>query len=88
MALKRARRRSRDFRVLEDFLSRREVLDYGQKAAAHCGEIRSESEKKGTPVGVDDLHIAGYARSEGLILVTNNEREFTRMSGLRVENWL
>lgn len=78
----------RNFRVLEDFLSRLEVLDYGQKAAAHYGEIRSELEKKGTPIGVNDLHIAGHSRSEGLTVVTNNEREFTRVSGLRVENWL
>jgi tRNA(fMet)-specific endonuclease VapC len=80
--------RERNFRVLEDFLSRLEVLDYGQKAAAHYGEIRSELEKKGTPIGVNDLHIAGHARSEGLTVVTNNEKEFTRVSGLRVENWL
>lgn len=80
--------RERNFRVLEDFLSRLEVLDYGQKAAAHYGEIRSDLEKRGTPIGVNDLHIAGHARSEGLTVVTNNEKEFTRVSGLRVENWL
>jgi tRNA(fMet)-specific endonuclease VapC len=80
--------RERNFRVLEDFLSRLEVLDYGQKAAAHYGEIRSDLEKRGTPIGVNDLHIAGHARSEGLTVVTNNEKEFSRVSGLRVENWL
>jgi len=54
----------------------------------HYGEIRSDLEKRGTPIGVNDLHIAGHARSEGLTVVTNNEKEFTRVSGLRVENWL
>jgi len=41
------------------------VLDYGQKAATHYGEIRTDLERAGTPIGVNDLHIAGQARSEG-----------------------
>jgi tRNA(fMet)-specific endonuclease VapC len=52
------------------------------------GDIRADLERRGTPVGVNDLHIAGHARSEGLIVVTNNLREFERVAGLRVENWL
>lgn len=43
---------------------------------------------RGTPIGVNDLHIAGHARSEGLVLVTNNMREFERVNGLCVENWV
>ncbi|WP_349681267.1 PIN domain-containing protein [Cellvibrio sp. UBA7661] len=46
------------------------------------------SNKKGTPIGVNDMHIAGHARSQGLILVTNNLREFERIDGLRSENWI
>ena len=49
--------------------------------------IRADLERKGTPIGVNDLHIAGHARSEGLVLVTNNLREFERVEGLRLENW-
>ena len=64
------------------------VLDYDTKAAAHYGNIRAELEKSGQTIGVNDLHIAGHARSEGLILVTNNKREFERVSGLRLENWV
>ena len=78
----------RNFRVLEDFCSRLTVLDYGQKAAAHYGEIRAALERRGTPIGVNDLHIAGQARSEGFTLVTNNTKEFERVEGLRLENWV
>ncbi len=77
-----------NLRQVEDFISRLEVLDYGTKAASHYGEIRADMERKGTPIGVNDLHIAGHARSEGLIMVTNNLREFKRVKGLRLENWV
>ncbi|MES2663270.1 MAG: tRNA(fMet)-specific endonuclease VapC [Pseudomonadota bacterium] len=73
---------------VENFCSRLEILDYSQKAAAHYGDIRANLEKKGTIIGVNDLHIAGHARSEGLILVTNNMREFERVEALRTENWV
>lgn len=73
---------------VEDFVSRLEVLDYGKKAAAHYGDIRADLERKGTPIGVNDLHIAGHARSEGLTLVTNNLREFERVEALRLDNWV
>lgn len=74
--------------VVEDFISRLEVLPYTAKAAQHYGQIRAELERAGTPIGVNDLHIAAHARSEGLVLVTNNLTEFERVSGLRVENWV
>jgi tRNA(fMet)-specific endonuclease VapC len=64
------------------------MLDYSPKAAGHYGDIRADLERKGTPIGVNDLHIAAHARSEGLILVSNNLREFERVTGLRTENWL
>lgn len=77
-----------NLRQVEDFVSRLEALDYGSKAAAHYGDIRADLERKGTPIGVNDLHIAGHARSEGLTLVTNNIREFERIEGLRLDNWV
>ena len=77
-----------NLRVVEDFVSRLDVLDYGDKAAAHYGDVRADLERKGTQIGVNDLHIAGHARSEALIIVTNNEKEFVRVNGLRVENWI
>ncbi len=74
--------------ILEDFVSHLNVLDYTSKASKQYGIIRADLDKKGMPIGVNDLHIAGHAISEGLILVTNNEKEFKRIDGLRVENWV
>lgn len=73
---------------VEDFVSRLEILTYDESAAAHYGDIRADLERKGNPIGVNDLHIAGHARSRGLILVTNNMKEFSRVEGLRTVNWI
>ena len=77
-----------NLRQVEDFISRLDILEYDIKAASHYGDIRANLEKQGKPIGVNDLHIAGHARSESLILVTNNLKEFERVSGLRLENWV
>lgn len=79
---------SENLSVVEDFCSRLPVLPYGAKAAQHYGAIRAALEKRGQPIGVNDLHIAGHARSEGLVLVTNNVGEFARVPALEVENWV
>ncbi len=77
-----------NLRQVEDFVSRLDVLEYGCKAAAHYGDIRADLEHKGTPIGVNDLHIAGHARGEGLTLVSNNLHEFERIEALRLVNWV
>ena len=77
-----------NLRQVENFVSRLEILEYTAKAAAHYGEIRAKLEKQGNTIGVNDLHIAAHARSEGLILITNNLREFERIEGLRLDNWV
>jgi len=77
----------KNLKVVEDFISHLEVLSYDEGAAMHYGNIRFDLEKKGTTIGVNDLHIAGHARSSGLILVTNNIREFERVDGLRLVDW-
>ena len=74
--------------VIEAFLARLAVLDYDLHAAEHSGQLRAELQKIGKPIGPYDQMIAGHARSLGLIVVTNNEREFNRVTGLRVENWV
>lgn len=79
---------SENLRVIEDFSSRLEILPYTAKAAQHYGLIRAELEKQGKTIGVNDLHIAAHARSEGLILVTNNLGEFERVPGLQTDNWV
>ena len=78
----------RSLAVVENFCSRLEVLAYGPKAAQHYGQIRAALERRGTPIGVNDLHIAAHARSVGLTLVSNNLREFERVDGLLYENWV
>lgn len=75
-------------RQVEDFISRLAVLDYDYTAASQYGDIRANLERKGMPIGVNDLYIAAHARSRGFVLVTNNLREFERVEGLRLENWV
>ena len=79
---------ARSLAVVEDFCSRLELLPYGPKAAQHYGSIRSALEMRGQTIGVNDLHIAAHARSEGLTLVTNNLREFERVDALQLANWV
>ena len=62
------------------------MLPYSAKAAQHYGSIRAALEKIGQPIGINDIHIAAHARSEGLVLVTNNLREFERVPALQLEN--
>ncbi len=79
---------ARNLAVAEDFFSRLMVLPYTAEAAYHYGSIRATLEKTGQPIGLNDLHIAGHARSLGLTLVTNNMGEFSRIPGLLLENWI
>ena len=74
--------------AIENFVARLEVLAFEAKAAAHYGQVRAELERAGTPCGLHDMQIGGHARSEGLIVVSNNMREFSRMPGVRTENWV
>ena len=69
-------------------LSELDILGFDAKAAESYGEIRAMLEKKGTPIGPMDLMIAGHAKSLGYTVVTNNTKEFERVEGLRVENWV
>ena len=73
--------------AVDNFTARLSVLSFDEMAAAHFGELRATLERAGTPIGPYDLMFAGHARSDGMILVTKNERAFNRVDGLRVENW-
>jgi len=73
---------------IDGMAARLEVLPFDKKAAAHFGQIRAELYAQGKPIGPYDMMIAGHARSQGLILVTNNTKEFERVSGIRLENWV
>ncbi|EYC50024.1 plasmid maintenance protein [Hylemonella gracilis str. Niagara R] len=78
----------RNLTDVEGFIARLEVLDYDKPAAAHTAQIRAELRKAGTQIGPYDQMIAGHARSCGLVVVTNNIKEFQRVAGLRIEDWL
>lgn len=71
-------------RVLQVF----RVIDFTYQDAFYAGEIRAELERTGRRIGEHDTLIAAQARSRELTLVTGNVREFERVPGLRVENWL
>ena len=77
--------RNRDAMML--FLSPISILEFDNYAAEEYGKIRADLERKGTLIGPMDMLIAAHARSEGLVLVTNNTREFNRVEDLHVENW-
>lgn len=80
--------RNQNLAAIEGMAARLEVLPLDDAAASHGGQIRAELKKKGTPIGPYDVLIAGHARSLGLTLVTNNTREFARVDGLRIEDWV
>ena len=74
--------------ALLEFLVPFMILDFDQSAAAVYGSVRASLERKGTPIGPMDLLLAAQALSQQLILVTNNVREFHRVAGLPLENWI
>ena len=69
------------------FISSISILDFDMNASTYYGTIRSELEKKGTPIGPMDMLIAAHALSNNLILVTNNIKEFKRVNNIQLENW-
>lgn len=83
----RSARVSENLASVERFCGRLDVLPFGERAAAHVGEITATLARLGRLAGAYDMLIGGHARSEGLILVTGNRREFERIEGLRVESW-
>jgi len=80
--------RSEDGKTLEGLLELLQVDAFPGAAAQDYGEIRALLERSGRKIGPNDLLIAAHARRLGAVLVTNNEREFRRVSGLSVQNWL
>ena len=83
----RSRYPDRNRIALLEFLFPFTILDFDQKASMEYGRIRTLLESRGRPVGPMDLLLAAQAKAHNLILVTNNEKEFARVDGLRIENW-
>jgi tRNA(fMet)-specific endonuclease VapC len=78
----------KNLEAIEEFVSHLDVLPYDAKASQHYGQIKAALEKRGEIIGENDIHIAAHAISQGLILVTNNLREFKRVPNLALENWV
>ena len=74
--------------AVESFAARLTVLSYSPEAAVNTAQIRADLQRQGKPIGPYDVMIAGHAQSLGLILVSNNTKEFDRVAGLRLENWV
>jgi tRNA(fMet)-specific endonuclease VapC len=81
-------KRRQDEAALAAFLDYVEVLDFPDKASSHYAKIRADLKTRGTMIGANDLFIAAHARSLGLTLITNNTREFKRVRGLAIDNWV
>lgn len=81
-------RRDHNRRRVELFLARLDLAPLDEIAARRYGELRATLERKGKPIGPLDTLIAAHALGLGVVLVTNNVREFSRVPGLRVQNWM
>ena len=81
-------RKQARWQQLDLFTQRLIIESWDETAAKHYGSIRTQLKNQGAPIGNNDLLIASHARSLEAILVTNNIREFDRVSGLTVENWV
>lgn len=78
----------KNLKAIEHFLIPFDVAEYDYKAALEYGKLRASLEKKGQPIGSLDMLIAAHALSLDITLVTNNTKEFERVEGLEVENWV
>jgi tRNA(fMet)-specific endonuclease VapC len=79
---------TKTLKLLENFLRPLTILDFTSTDAIAYAGVRAKLERVGTPIGPLDTLIAAHATARKLILVTNNQREFRRVSGLRMENWV
>ena len=73
--------------VIEDFVRHLDVMDWDTVAADQYGVIRAKLEAAGTLIGAMDMMIAAHAKSIKGVLVTNNQKHFTKVKGLRIDNW-
>ena len=83
-----AAKRKQNQSVLDSLVLHLAVLDWPQDAAKHYAEIRADLKKRGAQLGAADLMIAAHARAMGAIVVANNAKDFERVKGLAVENWI
>ena len=78
----------RNLVALENFMAPLTLVDFSVESAKKAAKIRSILQKQGTPIGAYDLQIAAIAVAENMTLLTHNVREFERVKGLKLENWV
>ena len=86
--MRKSKQAKHNIEAVEDFTSRLELLDYDGYASDHTAAIKVDLESSENIIGPYDLMIAGHARSRGMTLITNNIREFERVDGLILDNWV
>ena len=86
--IEKSQYRQRSEGALAKFLLPLNLINLDSSSAIEAATIRAQLEKKGMPIGPSDLLIAGLARSRGMALVTNNTKEFEKVVGLHLENWV
>ena len=84
----KSKQRKKALEILAEFKTFVPVLPIPESAGNTYGIIRASLESMGQPIGNNDLCIAAHAKAAGLTIVTNNEREFRRIAGLKVQNWV
>ena len=84
----KSQQRKKALQLLEEFKTLVPVLPIPENAGKTYGAIRASLEAQGNPIGNNDLWIAAHAKTAALTIVTNNEREFQRIPGLKVQNWV
>jgi tRNA(fMet)-specific endonuclease VapC len=84
----KSQRRDANLQRIQELERHIPVLPLDTKVGRHYGQLRTELQKKGAPIGAYDLLIAAHALSLELTLITNNSREFRRVPHLMVENWV
>ena len=83
----KSQRKEQNLQAILKILSPFKVIDFDSRDAWTYGEIRADLERKGTPIGGNDLMIAAQAKRRNLIIITNNTKEYHRVTGLKVQDW-
>jgi tRNA(fMet)-specific endonuclease VapC len=86
--VKKSQAQQKNKQALEEFILPLVVIPFDKVAASYYGDLRASLERQGTPIGPLDLMIAAHALSLKTTLVTHNVREFARVAGLTIENWV
>ncbi len=84
----KSQHKEKALKVIDELTSMIQVVELDETVAEHYAQIRQDLSAKGKIIGSNDLWLAAHARANDWVMVTNNEKEFVRVDGLRVENWV